>query len=428
MPWSSSVHRGSGYKSRLATAAYEGARGAVAEFVGARDGTVVLVRNTTEAINVLSAALPAGTRVLSTAAEHHANMLPWRRHDVTVLPIAGQRMGARGALRARAAGGAAAHRPRRRHRRLERHRRGVAAGRARRGRPSLRRGALRRCRPAGPASRHRHGADGDRLPRAVGPQALRAVRRRRAGGLRPGPRARRAAAARRRGDRAGHARRRRVGRRARALRGGLAQRGGGGGAGGGVPHPRPGGDAARRGARARAVRAPGGGPRPRAGTAAARAVERPDRRSRGAGHLRARGLPPPAAGRDPERRARHRRAPRLLLRAPAPGPPARRAGGRARCPARGAPLRRAPGHARGRAGQLRARDHGAGHRPPGRRPGRDRPAAGRAGATCATARTTSTGRHPTCAPCRGRRATSRRPPTRRRGRSGRRGSSSTSRW
>jgi len=88
MPWSSSVHRGSGYKSRLATAAYEGARGVVAEFVGARDGTVVLVRNTTEAINVLSAALPAGSRVLSTAAEHHANMLPWRRHDVTVLPIA----------------------------------------------------------------------------------------------------------------------------------------------------------------------------------------------------------------------------------------------------------------------------------------------------------------------------------------------------
>ena len=87
MPWCSSVHRGSGYKSRLASAAYEGARGAVAEFVGARDGTVVLVRNTTEAINVLAAALPEGSRVLSTAAEHHANMLPWRRHDLTVLPV-----------------------------------------------------------------------------------------------------------------------------------------------------------------------------------------------------------------------------------------------------------------------------------------------------------------------------------------------------
>ena len=87
MPWCGSVHRGSGYKSRLASAAYEGARGAVAEFVGARDGTVVLVRNTTEAINVLAAALPEGSRILSTAAEHHANMLPWRRHDLTVLPV-----------------------------------------------------------------------------------------------------------------------------------------------------------------------------------------------------------------------------------------------------------------------------------------------------------------------------------------------------
>ena len=45
------------------------------------------MRNTTEAINVLAAALPAGTRVLSTPVEHHANMLPWRQHDVTLLPF-----------------------------------------------------------------------------------------------------------------------------------------------------------------------------------------------------------------------------------------------------------------------------------------------------------------------------------------------------
>jgi selenocysteine lyase/cysteine desulfurase len=48
---------------------------------------VVLVRNTTEAINVLAAALPAGARVLSSPVEHHANMLPWRRHDVELLPF-----------------------------------------------------------------------------------------------------------------------------------------------------------------------------------------------------------------------------------------------------------------------------------------------------------------------------------------------------
>ena len=89
VPWYSSVHRGSGVKSQVATAEFEGARDVVAGFVGARPGdTVVFVRNTTEAINVLAAALPEGTRVLSSATEHHANMLPWRRHDVRLLPIA----------------------------------------------------------------------------------------------------------------------------------------------------------------------------------------------------------------------------------------------------------------------------------------------------------------------------------------------------
>jgi selenocysteine lyase/cysteine desulfurase len=88
MPWYSSVHRGTGVKSQVATAAYEDARGDVAAFVGARKGdSVVFVRNTTEAINLLSASLPAGTRVLSTPVEHHANMLPWRRHDLRMLPF-----------------------------------------------------------------------------------------------------------------------------------------------------------------------------------------------------------------------------------------------------------------------------------------------------------------------------------------------------
>ncbi len=88
VPWYGSVHRGAGAKSRVATAAFEGARAAVAEFAGAREhDDVVFVRNTTEAINVLAASLPANTRVLSTMAEHHANMLPWRRHDVSLLPF-----------------------------------------------------------------------------------------------------------------------------------------------------------------------------------------------------------------------------------------------------------------------------------------------------------------------------------------------------
>ena len=88
IPWYSSVHRGTGAKSQVSTAAFEDAREDVARFVGARaDDRVVFVRNTTEAINVMAAAMPAGTRVLSSPVEHHANMLPWRRHDVRLLPF-----------------------------------------------------------------------------------------------------------------------------------------------------------------------------------------------------------------------------------------------------------------------------------------------------------------------------------------------------
>src|SRR5215210_564840 len=88
VPWYSSVHRGSGAKSRVSTSAFEDARTAVARFVSARtDDQVVFVRNTTEAINVMAAALPEGTRILSSPTEHHANMLPWRRHDLRLLPF-----------------------------------------------------------------------------------------------------------------------------------------------------------------------------------------------------------------------------------------------------------------------------------------------------------------------------------------------------
>ena len=88
MPWYSSVHRGSGFKSQFATEAFEGTRDVVASFLGApADHDVIFVRNTTEAINVLAAALPAGSRVLSSPVEHHANMLPWRNHDLHTLPF-----------------------------------------------------------------------------------------------------------------------------------------------------------------------------------------------------------------------------------------------------------------------------------------------------------------------------------------------------
>src|SRR3954469_22401919 len=87
VPYYSSVHRGTGAKSRISTDAYEHARDAVRRFVGAPDGTAVLVRHTNEAINVLARPLPARTRVLSTPVEHHANMLPWRAHELRLLPF-----------------------------------------------------------------------------------------------------------------------------------------------------------------------------------------------------------------------------------------------------------------------------------------------------------------------------------------------------
>jgi selenocysteine lyase/cysteine desulfurase len=88
LPWYSSVYRGSGFKSRVSTEAFEAARDAVARFVEAGDEhLVVFVGNTTEAINVLSAALPEGTRVLGSPAEHHANLLPWREHSLELLPF-----------------------------------------------------------------------------------------------------------------------------------------------------------------------------------------------------------------------------------------------------------------------------------------------------------------------------------------------------
>lgn len=88
LEWYSSVHRGAGFKSRAATAAYEGARESVRRFFGARDDdAVIFTRNTTDAINLLAGTLPEGTHVVAFAGEHHANLLPWKRCGVRYLPI-----------------------------------------------------------------------------------------------------------------------------------------------------------------------------------------------------------------------------------------------------------------------------------------------------------------------------------------------------
>jgi selenocysteine lyase/cysteine desulfurase len=98
VPLYSSVHRGAGYKSRLATAAYESARATALAFAGGgphpataaspapaapqRPGDIaILCRNTTEALNQLAYRLrfEPDDVVLTTVVEHHANLLPWGR-------------------------------------------------------------------------------------------------------------------------------------------------------------------------------------------------------------------------------------------------------------------------------------------------------------------------------------------------------------
>ena len=67
LPAYGSIHRGGGVRSRISTDAYEWARAAVADFVGCGEGHhLVFVRNTTEAINLVAASLPQGSRILCT--------------------------------------------------------------------------------------------------------------------------------------------------------------------------------------------------------------------------------------------------------------------------------------------------------------------------------------------------------------------------
>jgi selenocysteine lyase/cysteine desulfurase len=81
----SSVHRGTGYKSRMATEAYEQARELVAEFlhVDQRSQVVIFVKGTTDALNRIAAeqARLGGRQVLVTEMEHHADLLPWRHRS-----------------------------------------------------------------------------------------------------------------------------------------------------------------------------------------------------------------------------------------------------------------------------------------------------------------------------------------------------------
>lgn len=88
MPYYSSVHRGTGFKSRLSTVAYDQAHEIIGRFVGAdlATNTVIFGKNATEALNKLANRFPfpPDSVVLTTQLEHHSNDLPWRNRAKAV--------------------------------------------------------------------------------------------------------------------------------------------------------------------------------------------------------------------------------------------------------------------------------------------------------------------------------------------------------
>ena len=84
------VHRGVHALGEEATRMYDAARLEVAALIGAQPDEIVLVRGTTEAINLVAHALELTNEdeVVFPASEHHANWLPWRvRAKPVPMPI-----------------------------------------------------------------------------------------------------------------------------------------------------------------------------------------------------------------------------------------------------------------------------------------------------------------------------------------------------
>jgi cysteine desulfurase/selenocysteine lyase len=81
------VHRGAHQLAEEATDAYEGARAAIAEFVGADADELVFTKNATESLNLVTYVLGddrfdrrvgPGDEIVITELEHHANLVPWQ--------------------------------------------------------------------------------------------------------------------------------------------------------------------------------------------------------------------------------------------------------------------------------------------------------------------------------------------------------------
>jgi cysteine desulfurase/selenocysteine lyase len=75
------VGRGSYRLALEATSMYEEVRKKVARFIGAQATEIAFVKNTTEAVNLVAMGLKwrRGENMVTTALEHHSNMLPWIR-------------------------------------------------------------------------------------------------------------------------------------------------------------------------------------------------------------------------------------------------------------------------------------------------------------------------------------------------------------
>lgn len=99
----SNVHRGAHTLADRATAAFEDARRKVARLLNAEDSRqIIWTRGTTESINLVAASwgrstLQKGDRILVSAMEHHANIVPWQmvaaECGATVEPIPVDRSG-----------------------------------------------------------------------------------------------------------------------------------------------------------------------------------------------------------------------------------------------------------------------------------------------------------------------------------------------
>ncbi|QCQ90992.1 cysteine desulfurase [Rhodococcus sp. SGAir0479] len=81
------VHRGAHQLAEEATDAYEGARAAIASFVGAAPDELVFTKNATESLNLVAyvfgddrfaKAVGPGDEIVVTELEHHANLVPWQ--------------------------------------------------------------------------------------------------------------------------------------------------------------------------------------------------------------------------------------------------------------------------------------------------------------------------------------------------------------